>query len=500
MAPYWAMIDAILGGEGAIKAEETTYLPQFANEKDSIYEARLAHTPFTNIFADILKNLASKPFSKPIVMADGTPEQFETLAENIDGQGNNLHVFASQTFHSALGYAIDWILVEFTRAKPRPDGKPLSKAEEKEQGLRPYWVHIPAQRMLAVYSDFIGGVEIIHHARISETSTQIEGFKEVSVERVRVLMRDPIVDVDGDIVDYGPARWELWEQSESDGKSSWAIVESGDITIGVIPLVPVVLTKRQGGSWVIDPALRDLAYMQLTELRQESALEWVKIMTCYPMVCVSGMETQTANGEPIEIIVGPNTVFLIPQNQQGTGPAGDVKVVEPGAQSIKENREQLELTRKEMRDLGMQPMTQSALTVVTTANVSKKASSAVQAWAFLFQDALETAWKYTAMWLNETIEPEVVIHTDFAIELESGKELTAVIDGAKNSIWSKQTAFEEAKRRNVIVTDRNFEEEQELVAGEQEGEQLKPEQMIDPVTGQPVVTPVHGSANPPQAA
>lgn len=488
-APFWNMVGAILGGESAIKAGKTTYLPKFAKETKEKYDYRLAISPFTNIYGDISKNLASKPFSKEIEMAEGTPERFEMLAENIDGQGHNLQVFASETFKAAMDKGIDWILVDYTRAKPRADGKPLTLADETEQGLRPYWVRIPAENLIAVYSVFIGGVETIYHARIKECAVEIGAdLKEVTVERVRILDRMPLKDELGNVTGLADATWALWERrTGADGKTSWVKIDEGPITIKIIPLVPVILTKRIGGSWQAEPPLRDLAHMQITEYRQESNLEWIKVMTCFPMVCVSGMATTDNDGKPVEVTVGPNVVFLIPQNTAGSGPAGTVTIVEPSAGSIKENREQLELTRKEMRDLGMQPLTQAALTVVTTANVSKKASSAVQAWCFLFKDALELAWKYTALWLGEKVEPEVVIHTDFAVELESGKELTAVIDGAKNSIWSKQTAFEEAKRRNVIVTERSFEEEQELVAGEQQG--MEGEEEIDPRTGQPIREP-----------
>lgn len=493
MCAYWQMVRTILAGEGAIKKAGRKYLPQFKNEKDSIYDARLAHSPFTNIYADISRNLASKPFAEECKLKEGSPERYVALSENIDGQGNNLHVFAAATFKNALDYAIDWILVDYTRAKPRPDGRPLTLADEQEQGLRPYWVSIPAERMLAVYSEFIGGKEIIYHARIKETTKQVEAdFQEVCVERVRVLSREPIYDEEtGAITGFAPATWELWEQKTNrDNQKSWVRIDGGNITIGIIPLVPVVLTTRIGGSWIVEPPLRDLAYLQMTEYRQESALEWVKIMTCYPMVCISGMETKDAEGNQIEVTVGPNTAFLIPQNNNGTGPAGEVKIVEPGAQSVKENREQLELTRKEMRDLGMQPMTQSALTVVTTANVSQKASSAVQAWAYLFKDAIELAWKYTALWLNDvTFEPEIDIFTDFQVETEKGKEIDALLKAEQQHIYSKKTVREEFRRRNIVVNEISDEEEEQRIALETEGLEPDEMEMIDPRTGQPVRQP-----------
>ncbi|HQS92971.1 MAG TPA: hypothetical protein PK934_18205, partial [Polaromonas sp.] len=74
MAPYWGMVSAILGGAPAMRSACKNYLPQFENEGDKDYKIRVEHAPFTNIYADISRNLASKPFSKETVLAEGAPD------------------------------------------------------------------------------------------------------------------------------------------------------------------------------------------------------------------------------------------------------------------------------------------------------------------------------------------------------------------------------------------------------------------------------------------
>ena len=491
---YWRMVDAILGGEATIKAGGQSYLPKFSAERDGVYNYRLANAPFTNIFADISTSLASKPFAKEVAMKEGTPDQYLKLAENIDGQGNNLHVFVSNRFKAGLDKGTDWILVEFNKAKVKLGTRALSVAEVRDQKLRPYWVPICAEQMIAVYSDFVDGVETIHHARFREISTEINGLEETCVERIRHLWRERLVDETGVTVGFGPAQWKLWEKkTEGISGEVWFVRDQGELSIGVIPLVPVVLTKRRAGSWIVESAIRDLAYAQISAYKQEANLNWVTVMTCFPMFCVSGMDTTRTNAqgdiENIEVAVGPNQVFLIPQNAAGTGPAGTVNVVEANTSSIKELRAQLELAWKKMADLGMQPMTEANLTVVTTANVSKKASSAVQAWAFLFKDAIESAWKLTAQWLGDTtFEPEVIIHTDFAIETEGNTTLDALLKAEAQSIYSKQTVREEFKRRNVVSNDIDDKEEDRRLGSEQSNENPDvgggAEPLTDPRNGQ----------------
>lgn len=486
---FWNKVEAILGGEETIKAGKETYLPKLPDEEQENYNYRLASAPFTNIYGDISQNLASKPFAKDLAMKEGTPQQYLKLAENIDGQGNNLHVFAQQTFKAGIDKGIDWIFVDYSKAKPRSDGKPLTLQDERDQGLRPYWVHVPAERMIAVYSDFVGGQEVIHHARFLETGVQRNGFEEVCIERVRVLTRDRIADDLDNTLGYGPARWELWEQKTgTDGKSTWEIVGEGPITIGVIPLVPFVPKGRRTGSWIVSAPLRDIANMQISEYRQEANLEWVRIMTCFPMLSITGVSDKDSNGNPIKVRVGPSQVLIIPPNQNGTGAAGEATYVEPTTASIKEAREQLEMARKEMRDLGMQPLAEANLTVVTTANVSKKASSAVQAWAFIFKDAIEQAWKFTAMWLKDnSFEPEIEIYTDFAVDLQEGKELDALDKARARKDISREAYIDELKRRGVLSGNYDAKKDEELIAKETEA--LEGEESIDPVTGRPIKEP-----------
>lgn len=484
-AKFWTKVSDVLAGEGVIKAKARGYLPQMPGEDDATYTYRLSIAVFTNIYADISKNLASKPFAKEMTLTEKSDEQFRKLSENIDGNGNNLHVFCEAAFKSGMDYSIDYILVDYTKPSPRADGRPLSKTEEREQGVRPYWVHLPAQKVLAVYSAFISGQEVIFHVRVDESATEFDGESEVCVERVRVMRRDPIIDqTTGNVVGFGGAYWQLYEKTIPVGrrKASWQVIDAGEYSIGVIPLIPFFAGKRVGSSFKVEPVLQDLLNMQLTEYRQESDLEWSRVMTCFPMLCISGAKISDDKGN-IVVKVGPSQVIGIPQNTQGTGPAGEAKYIEPATTSIQEARNQLELTRKEMRDLGMQPLTSANLTVVTTKNVSMKAASQMQMLAILFKDTIEQCWKLTAMWLKSDQEPEVVVHTDFSIELEEGKELDAILSASDKGIISKKTARAEFKRRGVVSNDLTDEEEEERIAEESEG--LEEEAPTDPKTGKP---------------
>jgi hypothetical protein len=464
MSGFWQMTSAILKGAPGLRVE--AYLPKFPKEPDDVYKLRRTNAPLTNLYDDISRNLASRPFAKPVEISEKAPEviggtidadtktRSGGLVANIDGQGNSLHVFAATSFKAGIDKGLDWILVDHTRAVPRADGRTLSKADEQEQGLRPYWVHIPAERMLAVFSDFVSGVETIIYARIYEPCVERAGYGTVTKERVREISRDPIAQGPAGVTAYGPAHWTLLEeQTDAQGKKSWVEIDAGDYSIGVIPIVPFIPGKRHGSSFVVDPPLRNIAFMQIEEFQQESNLKEVSTMTAFPMLAAIGVTL--APGETFQ--VGPRSLLTAPAT--GDGSTGDFKYVEPEATSLTFLETRLANFRQEMRDLGMQPLQAANLTVITTANASQKASSAAQAWAILFKDTLDRCLSLTALWLGIKDIVTAKVHTDFAVETSGDLDMGELLKSVVAEKISIETYWSEMQRRGKLGPEFDHETE-----------------------------------------
>lgn len=476
---------------------ESPYLPKFPNEPWLEYNRRLHNAFLTNVYGDISNNLSSKPFSKTCELDAKTPDDLKTLAMNIDGLGNNMHVFARDVFKTAMDKGITWILCDYNIV---PQSANLE--EERNMGARPYWVHVPVEKLLAVYSKFLNGKEVIFHARIDEQTVELDGYEEVTVNRVRELNREPIVDNQDKIVGFKQATWVVYEENvEKDVKTgkevrTWHPIEAGDITIGIINLVPIILGKREGTSWRVDPPLRDLAFMQVKLFQMESNLDSIKELTAFPMLAGNGINGEDKEGKTIKVPVGPRGVLFAPS--YGGNHPGTWAFIEPQGSSLTFLESQIEKHTTQMRDLGFQPLDSTNLTVITTANVSAKANNAVQAWALMLKDALEQAWKITVMWLKQKAEPTVFVYTDFGVDIDAASDMPELQAMEAASVISKKLLFDEAKRRNKLSSEANYEQDQEQLATEQANNVLTPEVHIDPVTGAPVaVTPKPGTLNPP---
>jgi hypothetical protein len=468
MLPYWTRAQTILDGLDAMRAAGETMLPRFPEETVAIWERRNANSVLTNIFSDIVQGLAAKPFAQECRLAgESPPARMVELAEDIDGHGNSMHVFAGNMFYNGIAKAVDWVLVDYPKVAPG-----ATQAQERAANARPYWVRVPAENLIAVYSDMVDGEEQIVHARILECSTERVGWEEAEVVRVRVLDRELIETEDeatGAISrSYGPATFTVYERRErlfkGQTRISWVIVDEGILTIGVIPLVPFLTGRRKPGSWRVLPPMQVAVDLQVELYQQESNLKCAKERSCFPMLKALGVKAPQKGEEPIK--TGPYAVLYAPNDEEGNH--GDFGVVEPGAQSLKFLADENKEIGRQLRELGRQPLTAQTgnLTVVTTAFAAQKGNSAVQAWALNLKDALERAWQYTCLWLNEQTEVEVYVYTDFDVENQDGASMERIIKMRASGDISRETLWTEAKRRNELSAEFDAEKEKERLAEE----------------------------------
>jgi len=477
MFEYWQKVGDLFKGAQAVREAQERYLPRFENETRKQYNDRVKWARYTNVYRDIVSSLSDKPFSEEVTLVD-SPTKYQPLVEDIDGQGNNLHNFASDYFETAVNNGIDWIYVDYTRVNtdvtdPNGTVRRMSVAEERATGARPYWVRVSALEMIAVYTMVVNSVEEFVHCRMLEVTTEREGYEERTVKRIRELNREPVFDDLGNIVGLRPATWVLWEE----GKEGWFIRDpGGELAIGIIPIVPLVIGKRIGMTWRIEGAMNDCADLQIDLYQQEATLQNARLLTGFPMLSADGVDPEmetvrlddgTTIERPKPAPVGPRAVLYGGRNAEGQG--GSWKYIEITASSLAFLASQIKETIQELRELGRQPLTAQTgnLTTITTAFAAQKGNSAVQSWALTLKDALELAFKYTAMWMGDSDGPSVYVFTDFDEGIGADDGFADVLTMRKGGDLSQETLWEEAQRRKRLGDEFTVERERKRL--EEEG-------------------------------
>lgn len=474
MVPYWNKVDDIVEGFDAVRNAGETYLTKFHDESKEDYQIRLQNTKFTNVYRDVLEGLASKPFEDMVKLIAGEgkeeiPKEITEFIENVDGCGNNLTVFSSLTFFNGINSAIDWIMVDY----PNVDGNKIrTKQDQKNAKIRPFWTHVLAKNVLEVRSKIVGTDEVITYFRLFEPA--YEGKNDC----VRVYERDESDNVTWELHEYNPKA-----RKEED---MFVLRESGVISIGVIPFVPFSTGRRDGKTYKFYPAMRDAADLQIILYRNESSLEFIKTMACYPMLAANGVKPQKSpDGKTnLKLSVGPMKVLYT--EPDGMGNHGEWRFIEPNANSMEFMQKNIDKTKQDLRELGRQPLTalSQQLTTVTTSVAAGKAKSAVTVWAFMLKDALENALLLTTMWMKmDGYVPNVHVFTGFDDILDDGKDLDTLNTARDRGDVSHKTYMEELKRRKVLSPDYNHDNELKRLLGEVPDEGIdSPEIPDDDVT------------------
>lgn len=454
MLKYWDKVDAVVGGIETMREHAEEFLPKFRDEDAEDYRFRKTQTKFTNVYADIVEGLASKPFEQEVSLVsdqtdqtadtddDGIPQQIKDFVWDVDGSGNNLTVFASHTFYQGINNAIDWIMVDF----PKRDPSIRSLADARRAGLRPYWSHILARNILDVKSTMMGS---------KETLTYVKIFEPGDVDHIREFERGPNGTV-----------WRLWEKKitgTSTDQRNYVLKDSGDVSIDEIPLVPFVTGRRNGRQWRFKPPMRAAVELSINLFKQESELEYKSTMSAYSMLAGNGIEPPLGpDGKPdLNVLVGPSRVLFSRPRSDG-GPAGRWEWIEPSSEILKFLEDRVTNTKQDLRELGRQPLTASSsnITVITAAVAAGKAKSAVKAWAYVLKDTIENALALTAKWMSLKYDPTVHVFAEFDDWME-GEDLESLLEMHDRDAISTETLHEEMKRRGVLSS--NFTSERETM-------------------------------------
>lgn len=447
MQPAWALVLALLGGTDAMRAAGEKYLPRYRAEGEKEYRWRLARAVLLNIFAKTVRNLSAKPFGKPVRLGESAPEPLRVLVDDVDKQGSDLTTWARGVFRDGLGKGLAHILVDF----PAVDPEAVKTLEDElRAGVRPYFVHVPAESLIAAYSETVDGVEVLTHVRIREEETRRNGFDEVKVERVRVYERDA---------------WAVYERTDT---SEWKVAAGGPSTLGIIPLVTWYAGERTA-LCAAQPPLKDLADKNVEHWQSASDQRNVLTVARFPMLAASGLSEsgggEGESGSEGKVPVGPHAFLTT------TNPQGEFYYVEHTGAAIESGRQDLEDLKDEMAMLGVELLVRrSGSTTATEKSINTAQShSELQAMAESFGDALELAFHYAARWLDLEVDDaslKVEVNTDFGVSEGDAQGLDVLFKARAAREISREAFLAELKRRGVLMADFDVEMDGERLAGE----------------------------------
>lgn len=433
MAAEWPILDGLSGGTRAMRRAGRMLLPQFPAEDDAAYQTRLDTAVLTNFFGRTCAVMAAKPFSQAVGTGRVAPAVAEFLAD-IDGQGTELPGFCESLLRGCLSHGLGGVLVDCP-----PAAAGMTRAEEKAEGIRPFWAHYPAAAILGVKADRVGGEWKLRQLRLLETVAEEDGrFAERQVEQVRVLE---------------PGGWELWRRAADSAQGGpngdWLLYDSGVTTLDVVPFQFFYGVRREFG--VGCSPLLDLAYLNCEHWQSSSDQQTILHVARVPILFGKGFDPNAS------IRIGASSAVIVAED------TADLKFVEHGGHAIDAGRQSILDLEDRMRQLGAELLVKHKANATATQVVSEGQASSclLQSIVENFEDGLNACLDFTALWLGDETASRVELFKDFGVDSLSDASATLLLTAAQTGLVSPETFFDEMRRRSIVDSERQWGAERE---------------------------------------
>lgn len=423
-----AAVRALLGGTKAMRLAGRKYLPQWPQESDEAYKARLNTSTLLPAMRETVNQMVGRVFFQEIEL-ENVSDGLKAYMPNIDLRNNSLSVFCSAWFRDALAHGASYVLVDYPRG-----GSAKTRADEKALNLRPYLVHIQNEDVLGFRHELRNGVNVCVQFRYIERVTVEDGeFGEKVVEQVVVL--EP-----GRVRRFRP---------DSNGEMALhedvVLLKNGKPLdyVPVVDLVPEPLTPFAGRV-----PLEDLADLNVKHWQSQSDQDNITHYVRVPLLMYQGQEDIAS-------------ITSAAGNMISVGAEGSLSYIEHSGKAIEAGERHLEKLENDMRIAGAKLLdrTKMALTDSQARDEQGKEISKLRHYANLLEDAVGRALDLMAQWQGSDNGGFVEISGNIEADFNPTTSLDVLIKMNASGVVSDETLFNEAKRRGVVSSLAEWEAE-----------------------------------------
>lgn len=441
MAPRSRLLRACYGGTETMRAMVEEFLPQYDRETDDRYDVRLASTFALNKLREAVDAASAKPFRSLVKVENGDPD-LRTWIEDVDLQGNHLHVFAHRFFNEAMLIGQAHILADHPSTKHYPNLK-----AQRQSGARPFLKLIRDEDLVAAYTEYVGGDAQVVHARIRDSRVVRDlDFKEVRYNQIWVIEKEP--GTEQGVV-------QLWEQEASAGSGGqWSLVGEERITLSEVPLATLHAGDKEG-DFVTRPVFLDLAYKQVEHWISSSDQRSILSAARFPMLACSGVQLDPE--DEAGFAIGPFKVLYAPDAN------GRWYFVEPKGTAIDSGLKDLQNLEMHMDMMALNPVqaTHRQYVAKNERDIQEtRVHSVVHDLAIGCQDAVERALRFMGNWSGKDYgSVRVLLNTGFSNTVDKVQELGMLLNAVKVGAISRKTFLQEAQNRSLLGEEFSLDEE-----------------------------------------
>lgn len=444
-----SLIRNLLGGPRAMWEASQTYIRQWTDEHDDVYNIRRVCEPCEDLFGRTLSASVGKLFAKPPkIDYKASEDVLRAHWDNIDASGTKGDVAAKEFASDGIGDGLALILVDHTRA---PAGTTVSGANESALGLRPVWGFYERSAICSWRTATINGAEVVVQLVLAEAVEEPVGAFGTSVA---VIFRELFVNA-------GVAAWQTW-RSRDEGKN-WTVEASGVFknrngkTRDTLPIA-VAYAGRKEGAFVAVPPLRGVAYANLAHWQVATELTFGSQVSAIEQPVVNGQLLTPDGRSGGRLKLG----WLTGVQVEAAGKFGWAGPAGTGLDQLAKRRIEKEQAIAKMGLSFTSRDTRAAETAEAKRMDATAEDSTLATCGQGIEDALNLAWEHHGwyMGLEKAACPTVTINRDFEKMI-----LDAAMIGAVSTLvtsgFSPRAALEIFQRGGLIPADADLDDLEE---------------------------------------
>ena len=431
MTKAWEIMKAVTYGTEYLRDNSEAFLPLEPREDYDAYLSRVNRSVFSPYTQRLVRAATGLILRKPITVI-GDPYWTDVFVKDVDGCGSDLDEYARRLLICALTYGHSNTLVDF----PAPTGA-RSLAEERNQNRRPYWIEVDPANIYGWRLDREVNYGKLIQVRIAEQAVVPEGdFGEKVFDQIRVIEPGQYK-----IFRKKETTKDMYTQDESfagnfdspANEKDYELVESGEFSLGEIPLVTVYAGKTD--TMTSKPPLLDIAYLNLAHFQRQADLIHSLHVASQPLLVMEGWDDQTK-----DMAISVNYAMA-------TQPGNKVYYVEPAASAFEAQAAEIQELQLQMATLGISTLSQQKF-VAESADARRldrvDTNSMLSMVSLDLEQKVQKAFNLSADYLGLE-PPEIKISRDFDIDRLIGQDITAL-----TSLFDQQIIDRE-EFRDILV-------------------------------------------------
>jgi len=449
------VVDVDKGGPH-MRKQGVKYLPQFPQETDDDYTARLNSSSLFNGVNKFVEDAAGKVFQQPTTLKNQEDNPLAEYTSNIDLEGRDLSNFANDVFNAGMLRGISFVMVDALRREGE-----LTRGQAQALNLRPSMSYLPLDDVLGWKWENVNNVPLL---------TQFRNFEEVEDPDRGEFSDETLLQIRVQDLVEGRVRVRLYRGTTTSSKGGIVNRTTGRVDGTGFELVDEYTTEQteimvapfyteRAGFMVATSPLQDLTEVNLAHWRLQSDKASCLHKSLSPLLFLKNMGIEAS--ETGELIVSTGYAFVA--NSETAG----MEWVEISGTGIDKARIELKDLEFQMQALGLQLVISKTGGNTATGDAidEQKQNSRLSIYADNLKDTLETCMGWMADLAGiADADTEVFVNKEFSAL--NHLSMDQVRDMFVQGVISKRTYIAEARRRGVLDEDVDADDESDLIEGE----------------------------------